>query len=533
MITLSLDETHHKKDDKPLYKSRYKRVMSFHDGIAPVETDKEAFFININNEKLFNRVFLKAYGFYEGLSAVKDKSGWFHINSNGKDVYQERYSWVGNFGEKRCIVRDFNNNYFHIDPNGKKVYSQYYKYTGDFKYGIAVCMNEDGKSTHIDNKGEILHGKYFDELNIFHKGYAIAKDKNGYFHINKRGQALYDLRYQKLEDFYNGQALATTFENNKVIISEDELLQLDITEPIVNRDKILNESFGYFKYQILFAILKLDILDKIRYKKSISLPEVSLKLIYRWLYVEKIIDGNKQLTKLGEIIEDELKSVILYWQDLPYKTSSNMVDTLKRGDESFSKIFGTPYFDFLEENHEYLKLSSKINNFYSLDYSTLISCLDLSDEIVSDVGGGDGTLIKMIHNQYPNIKPKILDKFINNNNEKNYIQINFFKQFTVKSDIFLLSRILHDWDDVHAVKILKNISHNMSHSSKLYIFETLVSKNANYDKGITLSFHLLNFLGGYERTLDDFKTLLKEVNLKIVKIFNEDELISVIKVCKV
>jgi len=532
MITISFDETYHIQDDKPLYNSRYKRVMSFHDGIAPVEFEDEAFFINTNNKKLFERTFEKAYGFYEGLSAVKDKDGWFHININGEDVYDKRYSWVGNFGENRCVVKDFQNNYFHIDSEGKRVYSQNYKYTGDFKYGIAVVVSDNGKSTHIDSEGKLLHGKYFNELNIFHKGYAIAKDKNGFFHINKKGEELYSSRYKKLEDFYNGFALATSFEDNKIIISEDELLEIKLTEPRIDKDKILNEVFGYFKYQILFAILKLDILDNIRYKKTISLPEVSLKLIYRWLYVEKIIDHNKELTPLGEIIEDELKSIILYWQDLPYKASTRMVDTLKHGDESFSKIFGKPYFDFLEENSEYLQLSSEITSFYNFDYLPLIDYLKLNDEVVSDIGGGDGTLIKMIHDKYPQIQPRVLDKFINTN-EKNHIQVDFFEKYELKSDVFLLSRILHDWDDESALKILQNISSNMEYHSTLYIFETIVSKNIIYDKGVTLSFHLLNFIGGHERTLDDFKILLKQVSLQIVDIFNEDELISVIKVCKV
>lgn len=233
MINLSLDETHHIKNSLPLYSTRYKRVMSFHNGIAPVETDKEAFFINEDNKMIFNRVFIKAYGFYENLSAVKDKDGWFHIDTNGQDVYKIRYSWVGNFGESKCVVRDFDNNYFHIDKNGKRIYSQNYIYTGDYKYGIAVVINKDGKSTHIDSKGKILHGKLFDELNIFHKGYAIAKDSNGYFHIDKKGNELYTQRYKKIEDFYNGCALATTFENKKIILNEDELTELQLTKQII------------------------------------------------------------------------------------------------------------------------------------------------------------------------------------------------------------------------------------------------------------------------------------------------------------
>lgn len=531
VLIISLDETHHIKDGLPLYETRYTRVMSFHNGIAPVEVDNQAFFIDENNNKLFNRTFIKAYGFYENISAVKDKDGWFHIDIYGSDIYTQRYDWVGNFGESRCVVRDSNNNYFHIDTNGKRVYQQNYNYTGDFKYGIAVVVNQDGKSTHIDSEGNILHGKYFDELNIFHKGYAIAKDKNGYFHIDKKGDALYSKRYMKIEDFYNGCALATTFENNKIVLSESELTVQEITKPIIDKDKILDESFGYFKYQVLFAILKLNVLNSIKYNKGINLPSLSQKLIYRWLLVEKIIDKNNKLTNLGEIIENELKPLILYWQDLPFKTSSYMIDTLKSGNESFSQIFKKQYFDFLENSTEYSTLSKNMNSYYTVDYNHLIKHLDLSNEVVCDIGGGDGKLIELVQKFYKNIKPLVADKFIDKS--KKNIEIDFFDTINIDSDIFFLSRILHDWSDEKALIILQNISKNMNASSVLYIFETIVPEELTSDKGITLSFHLLNFLGGYERTIDDFGKLLQKANLKIVEVFEEDKLISLIKVCKV
>ena len=532
MVTLSLDETYHIEDNKPLYKTRYKRVMSFHNGIAPVETESESFFIDMNNRQLFNRTFIKAYGFYEKLSAVKDKDGWFHIKIDGDDLYKNRYSWVGNFGENRCVVRDFNNNYFHIDKEGKRVYSQNYNYTGDFKYGIAVIIGKDGKSTHIKSDGVLLHGKFFNELNIFHKGFAIVKDNIGYFHINKKGEELYTQRYKKIEDFYNGYALATTFDNSKIVLDEVSLKELQITQPKIDKSKILDESFGYFKYQILFAILKLNILNKIEQNQEIHLPEISLKLIYRWLYVQKIIDEKNQLTTLGKVIENELKPIILYWQDLPFKTSTYLIDSLRNGDESFSKIFKKPYFDFLEDNNEYLKLSQQINSYYTIDYSSLIECLDLTTQTVCDIGGGAGTLLKQIKEYYPNIKSLVVDKLINED-MANQIKIDFFEEFKIKSDIFLISRILHDWSDNKAIIILQNIAKNMTEKTILYMFETIVPLNSSVDKGITLSFHLLNFLGGYERTLEDYEQILKQANLEIEKMLFENELISLIKVKKI
>ena len=531
MISISYDETHHIQNNIPLYATRYKRVMSFHDGIAPVENDKESFFINLQNIKLFNRTFLKAYGFYESIAAVKDTRGWFHIDISGKELYSERYSWVGNFNENRCVVRDFSNNYFHINNNGNKVYNQSYNYTGDFKYGIAVVVNSEGKSTHIDNQGELLHGVFFEELNIFHKGYAIAKDKDGYFHIDKKGDELYKQRYKKIEDFYNGLAFATTFENNKIVLSENDLEELQITMPTVDKDKILNESFAYFKYQILYSILKLDVLKNIKNNKEIDLPDTSLKLIYRWLYMEKIIDENKNLTQLGRVLEDELKSLIIYWQDLPFKTSTYMLETLKNGSECFSKIYKNPYFDFLKNNLHHAKISQDMNSYYISDYNHLIKFLDLNNEIVCDIGGGDGSFIKNVQRMYPNIETIVADKYVSKANENN-IKIDFFKDFKIKGDVFLLSRILHDWSDENALVILQNLSKNLAKESTIYLFETIVPEEATYDKGITLSFHLLNFLGGYERTLKDFKLLMAQANLSIIEIYAKDSLVSLIKVKK-
>jgi hypothetical protein len=532
MVTISLDETHHIRENIPLYKTRYKRVMSFHNGIAPVEIDKASFFIDMENRRLFNRVFIKAYGFYENLSAVKDKDGWFHFTINGDDLYPNRYGWVGNFGENRCVVRDFDNNYFHIDKEGRRVYLKNYNYTGDFKYGIAVVVDKDGYSTHIKSDGALLHGKLFDELNIFHKGFAIAKDNIGYFHIDKKGNELYSQRYKKIENFYNGCAFATTFENAKIVLNEDDLTELQITESKIDKNRILDESFGYFKYQILFAILKLNILNHIEQNQEIDLPEISLKLIYRWLYVENIIDNENSLTKLGKVIEYELKPILLYWQDLPFKTSTYMLESLQSGDESFSKIFQKPYFDFLEDNDEYLKLSQQINSYYTMDYSPLIECLDLTIERVCDVGGGGGILLKQIKEYYPNIKPLVIDKFIDRNIE-NHLKVDFFKAFKIKGDVFLLSRILHDWSDKKAIIILQNISNNMTENSVLYLFETIVPIQSSIDKGATLSFHLLNFLGGYERTLEEYTQILKQAGLEIEKISFNDELISLIKVKKI
>lgn len=531
MISISLDETHHVQNGNPLYTTRYKKVMSFHDGIAPVETENKAFFIDKHNNKLFGRIFKKAYGFYEGYAAVKDDTGYHHIDTGGKNLYHQRYAWVGNFQEGVSVVKDFEQHYYHIDQHGKRIYSENYCYTGDFKYGIAVVVNSDGKATHICKDGQLLHGEFYDELELFHKGYAVAKESDGYFHIDKHGNVLYNQRYKRLEPFYNGKALATTFDNKKIVLNEEDFSSLEVTSTSIDKQQILNGSFGFFKYQILFAILKLDVLNAFKSKKEVGLPEISKKLIERWLISENIINKEHRLTSKGLIIEDELKPLILYWQDLPFKTATNMLESLKKGDESFSDIFGKPYFNYLEDNEELKQLSSTINHFYAIDYSETAKYLGLNNEMVCDLGGGSGALLESVKTLYPNTTVILADKF-KITNKYQYIHIDFFKPFSIYSDILLLSRVLHDWSDKKAKKILKHIADNMTSSTILYVFETIVPESYDNDQGITLSFHLLNFLGGHERTLKEFETLFSDVNLKVIETYKTNSLISVLKVMK-
>ncbi|MGB6329440.1 MAG: methyltransferase [Halarcobacter sp.] len=531
MINISFDETHHLINGKPLYETMYSKVMSFHDNIAPVQLNENMFFINTKNEKLFNKIFIKAYGFYEGIAAVCDKEGWYHINNQGKEIYSQRYSWIGNFQEGFCVVQNKDNRYYHINKSGDKIYKQTFNYTGDFKYSIAVAVNQEGKSTHIDTNGKMVYDRYFEELDVFHKGCAVAKDKNGYFHINKKGNELYSVRYKKLEPFYNGVALATNFNNQKTIISEEDISSLILTQEYIDKERILNESFSYFKYQILFSILKLDALKCVKENKELQLPNISKKIIFRWLQVENIINKELTLTKKGELIENELKPLILYWQDLPFKVSSQLTRSLQKGDEVFSDIYSKPFFNYLEDNQELQKLTSSTQEYYTYDYADLIDILQFKSETVCDIGGGNGTLLTKIKNKNNDITAILADiKSINTKHQ--FYKIDFFNEFILKSDVFLLSRVLHDWSDKKAVQILKNIANNMSDKSVLYVFDTVIPEHSLLDKGQTLSFHLLSFVGGYERSINDFKNIFNKAELNIIDIFFPDNLISIIKVQK-
>lgn len=204
--------------------------------------------------------------------------------------------------------------------------------------------------------------------------------------------------------------------------------------------------------------------------------------------------------------------------------------SLKYNTEYFSKRFGKPYFDYIlnKINSNEAQKFSFISNFYTKDYD--ISSLQLFDETVCDIGCGSGILLDKINKKFPHIKTIYADKedfrILKN---KTFKKIDFFKPLHIKADVFIISRILHDWDDENAIKILKNISQYMNKNSMLLVFESIIDikKLDNLD----ICFHLLNFLGGRERSLKEFEDIFSKSNLEIENITG-GKLINIIKARK-
>ena len=560
-IMISFCETYHNKGGVPLYPHRYVKVLSFHNTacgeLAPVYDSINAFFINTQGQKVFGRTFLKAFGFYEGLACVCDESGFYHITEDGKSAYKQRFAWCGNFVEGACVVRDREGRYFHIDSQGQRIYTESFAYVGDYKYGIAVAVLDNGKCVHIFTDGTRVHRGEFLELEPFHKGVAVAKDEKGYFHIDKNGKPLYDERYTKLEPFYNDRALGVDYAGNKIVIESDTLQQAksqkvcrgDIQASqnriphYVNpkltdwhyKQDIAKKAFDFFEMRIVYAILELGILESIRDTHSLALqdralPLYSKKLIISWLQTNGYITGENLNNKATQILA--LKPLICYWHGLVFQTSCYIKESLQEGREYFSHIFGESFFSYLESSPIHRQYFQFIASFYAKDYD--ITPLCFSNETICDVGCGSGTLLQTIKQQYPHIKAIYADKQdMRIHKEDTFIPVDFFLPLpkSIDADIFIMSRILHDYDDKRAMAILANIADSMRINSTLYLFETLISTHS--PRGLSVSFHLLNFLGGRERSLEDFSLLLKNVNLMITNVFQSDTVIAIIEVKKI
>ncbi|TLD81035.1 hypothetical protein LS68_006090 [Helicobacter sp. MIT 05-5293] len=537
-ISIAFEQTHHIKGGIPLYESRYKKVLSFHNGKAPVYEEVNgtirAFFINTFNTPLFGRYFESAFGFYDGLACVSDETGYYHILENGIDAYAYRFAWCGNFMEEACVVKDKSGAYFHINTQGEPLYAERFCYVGDYYYGIASALLDNGQYVHIFKDGSRVHNNAFLSLEPFHKGKAVARDEEGYFHIDKNGNALYSYRFAKLEAFYNGKAFGEDFNGNKIILDEADLqIEVRHKRALDIKQELAKAAFDFLKMQILYAILELDVLENLRDFKTLDLPPYCENLILLWLRENGFINNDKSLTfKARESLA--IKPLICYWQDLPFKLSGYLAQSLKENKAYFEYLYGQDYFSYMAQNPKEAQKFSFVSAFYASDYD--VDILALHNQKVCDIGCGSGTLLSTIKAKYPLIKAIYADKEdVRINKEEEFIEIDFFKPLHIEADVFVMSRILHDWEDAKAIAILQNIAATMGEKSILYLYESVQdepSLRGGKIKGLELSFHLLNFLGGRERDLEAFEYLFAQAGLKLESVLRKERLVAVMKLRK-
>lgn len=288
----------------------------------------------------------------------------------------------------------------------------------------------------------------------------------------------------------------------------------------------------YWDYLAVYTACKQDIFDTIK-NSQLSIQSLAnkegfdlevLKQLITVLIQQKLIitDINKlKLTTKGELLTDthpySLKYACLNWGAEHLTAWQNLDYSLKSGKQAFNHIYGKPFFDYISEDKEKLLNYHKAMYEYARDdYEHICEIHDFSKhQSIMDVGGGMGALINAIKVHNPSINCFLFDKLevvdlYSGNIET--VAGDFFKSIPKLAESIIISRILHDWSDEKSLIILKHIYGSLPLDGVLYIVENLTDKIDNGAAILSLNMHALT--GGFERSLSEYKKLIKSSGFK-------------------
>src|SRR5581483_2901478 len=160
---------------------------------------------------------------------------------------------------------------------------------------------------------------------------------------------------------------------------------------------------------------------------------------------------------------------------------------------------------------------------------------------VIDIGGGHGSLLTSILTAYPRVKGVLFDQPAVIESARSQIQEagvadrcelvggDFFDAVPPGGDVYLLKRIIHDWDDERSVAILKHCRRAMGAEGKLLVVEAVLPPGDEPSPGKLVDVVMLTILTGRERTAAEYGTLYEAAGFDLTRILPTASPMSIIE----
>jgi hypothetical protein len=160
---------------------------------------------------------------------------------------------------------------------------------------------------------------------------------------------------------------------------------------------------------------------------------------------------------------------------------------------------------------------------------------------VVDVGGGYGTLMAAILEKSSKTRGVIFDlprviegarRYIEARNLQSRcecVEGDFFASVPEGGDAYVLASIVHDWDEEHALTILKNCRRAMGREAKLLLVEMVIPPDDSPFFGKWLDLHMMVCLGGRERTAEEYGELLARAGFRLTSVLRTSTPSSVVE----
>ncbi|KOG23918.1 MULTISPECIES: methyltransferase [Streptomyces] len=146
---------------------------------------------------------------------------------------------------------------------------------------------------------------------------------------------------------------------------------------------------------------------------------------------------------------------------------------------------------------------------------------------VIDVAGGTGELLGRILTAHPPLRGIILERphvvaaardrlDSTGVGDRCAYRVGDFADVPPAGDVYLLSRVLHDWDDERCREILGHLSRAMPSHADLLVVERLLPTDATPSLATAWDLHMLCNTGGRERRADEYARLFEAAGLTLV-----------------
>lgn len=223
------------------------------------------------------------------------------------------------------------------------------------------------------------------------------------------------------------------------------------------------------------------------------------------------------------------------WKDLDY--------SLRTGMPAFEKQYGKECFDYLYEHPALGQMFTEtMVGLNGREPAAVAAAYDFSGiSSLVDVGGGSGNMLAHILARHPGVKGVLYDlpivvakapPLLQGFGVSDRVAVkagSFFESVPAGHDAYLMSHIIHDWDEQTCATILGHCREAIKPDGKLLIVELVLPEGDEPHTGKLSDMMMLLALRGQERTASEYEALLAANGFRMTRIVPTATAVSVVE----
>lgn len=252
------------------------------------------------------------------------------------------------------------------------------------------------------------------------------------------------------------------------------------------------------------------------------------------------------LQPLGEVLKSGTPShatALIMGGEMVARSLDNLLYAVQTGKTGFQNSFGMPLFDWLASHPAEASLFDQtMVGIHGMEPPAVAAAYDFSVfKTVADVGGSTGNLLTTILARHPAPRGILFDlphvvrdapACIAQRGLTDRIQIetgSFFDRVPPGADAYILSHIIHDWNQEQCLTILGHCRRAMSPAGRLLLVEMVLPPGDTPHPGKMLDMVMLTIPGGEERTEAQYADLLDKAGFRLTRVVPTASPVSIVE----
>lgn len=310
--------------------------------------------------------------------------------------------------------------------------------------------------------------------------------------------------------------------------------------------QLANLIMGFRVTQMIHVVAKLEIADKLsqgpRFSHELAaMTSAHPQALYRLLRAlaslgifAELEDGYFGLTPLSNLLRSDHEGslhglALLYGEGWIWQAYGALLHSVQAGETAFQHVHGCDFFSYLGQHPDAAGVFHQaMTGFSHQELEAIMAAYDFSQvQHLVDVGGGEGALVVALLKAYPTLRATLFDlapaieRAATNMTSHGLLERcalvsgDFFESVPSGGDLYVLKRVIHDWQDEQCIVILKQCRAAISLEGRLLIIERVITHGERSREGKLFDINMMVTAGGQERSDEEYASLLAAAGFRL------------------